>query len=143
MVIPRHLPTVLLISFLLGGFMSTLYPVCVAHAHDRMPRDRVVAVSGRLILWNGIGSIAGPLAGAILVSSFEIDGVLYLMAGAAIALMALTLGRSLAIASPMRLKRPFQILAPQATRLAHAPLETPEKELGPNDSQQASLPKEG
>ncbi len=25
-------------------------PVCVAHAHDHMPADRVVAVSGRLIL---------------------------------------------------------------------------------------------
>ena len=38
---------------LLGGFTSTLYPVCVAHAHDRMPADRVVAVSGRLILVSG------------------------------------------------------------------------------------------
>ena len=30
--------------------MSTLYPVCVADALDRMPVDRVVAVSSRLIL---------------------------------------------------------------------------------------------
>jgi MFS family permease len=130
---PRHLPTILPVSFLLGGFMSTLYPVCVSHAHDRMPRDRVVAVSGRLILWNGIGSIAGPLAGAILVSSFEINGVLYLMAGAAIVLTALTLGRSLAIAPPLRLKRPFRILAPQATRLAHAPLEASQKDSAANN----------
>jgi MFS family permease len=130
---PRILTAILLVSFLLGGFMSTLYPVCVAHAHDRMPGDRVVAVSGRLILWNGIGSIAGPLAGVILVSNFEIDGVLYLMAAAALVLMVLALGRSLIRTSPLRLERPFGILAPQATRLAHAPLEGSEKGSAPNE----------
>jgi MFS family permease len=53
--LPRSLPMILPEAFLLGGFMSTLYPVCIAHANDRMPADRVVAVSGRLILVNGIG----------------------------------------------------------------------------------------
>jgi MFS family permease len=93
-------------------------------------------------LWNGIGSIAGPLAGAILVSNFEINGVLYLMAGAAIVLTILTLGRRLVIASPSRLKRTFQLLAPQATRLAHAPLEISETNQGANDIRQESPPKE-
>ena len=60
-VLPRSLPVVLPAAALLGGFMSTLYPVCVAHAHDRMPADRVVAVSGRLILVSGLGSVLGPL----------------------------------------------------------------------------------
>lgn len=120
---PRILPAILLVSFLLGGFMSTLYPLCVAHAHDRMPADRVVAVSGRLILWNGVGSIAGPLVGVRLISSFEINGVLYLMGAAALLLMVLALGRSLIIAAPLRLRRTFAILAPQAEPLAHASLE--------------------
>ena len=40
--LPRSLPVVLPPAALLGGFMSTLYPVCVSHAHDRMPADRVV-----------------------------------------------------------------------------------------------------
>ena len=61
--LPRSLPVVLPAAALLGGFMSTLYPVCVAHAHDRMPADRVVAVSGRLILLSGLGSVLGPLLG--------------------------------------------------------------------------------
>src|SRR6516225_1399592 len=43
--LPRSLPTILPAAILLGGFMSTLYPVCVAHAHDRMTADRIVAVS--------------------------------------------------------------------------------------------------
>jgi len=74
-VLPRSLSTVLPAAALLGGFMSTLYPVCVAYAHDRMPADRVLAVSGRLILVNGIGSFAGPLMGASVMERFAIDGV--------------------------------------------------------------------
>src|SRR5215813_9867561 len=57
--LPHSLPVVLPAAALLGGFMSTLYPVCVAHAHDRMPDDRVVAVSGQLILVSGLGSVIG------------------------------------------------------------------------------------
>ena len=67
--LPRSLPTILPAAVLLGGFMSTLYPVCVAHAHDRMPADRVVAVSGRLILVSGLGSVLGPLIGASLMAA--------------------------------------------------------------------------
>ena len=55
--LPRSLSVVLPTAILLGGFMSTLYPVCVSYAHDRMPADRVVAVSGRLILLSGLGSV--------------------------------------------------------------------------------------
>ena len=69
--LPRSLPVVLPPAALLGGFMSTLYPVCVSHAHDRMPADRVVAVSGRLILLSGLGSVVGPLIGSIMMAHFE------------------------------------------------------------------------
>ena len=54
--LPHSLPIILSAAALLGGFMSTLHPVCVAHSHDRMPADRVVAASGRLILLSGVGS---------------------------------------------------------------------------------------
>ncbi|HEY2226816.1 MAG TPA: MFS transporter, partial [Xanthobacteraceae bacterium] len=63
--LPHSLPVILPAAALLGGFMSTLYPVsvCVAHAHDRMAAGWVVAVSGRLILVSGLGSVLGPLIG--------------------------------------------------------------------------------
>jgi len=61
--LPHTLPIVLPLAVVLGGCMSTLYPVCVAHAHDRMPADRIIAVSGRLILVSGIGSVIGPIIG--------------------------------------------------------------------------------
>ena len=122
--LPRYsLPVVLPTAILLGGFMSTLYPVCVSHAHDRMPADRVVAVSGRLILLSGLGSVVGPLIGAELMGHFRIDGVFYFMAAAALFLAVLAGSRGLTTAAPHHLERPFEILAPQATPLAHDPLD--------------------
>jgi MFS family permease len=118
-ILPRSLPVVVLLAVLLGGFLSTLYPVCVAHAHDRMPADWVVPVSGRLILLSGIGSVVGPLIGTSLMARFSIDGVFYFMAGAALLLAFLTASRSLTTAAPRHRERPFEILAPQAAMLAH------------------------
>ena len=121
--LPRSLPTLLPEAVFLGGFMSTLYPVCVAHAHDRMPSDRVVAVSGQLILVNGVGSVLGPLIGASLMAHFEIDGVFYFMAAAVLVLATVAaLGGSVTPA-PKHLETPFEILAPQAGPIAHDPLD--------------------
>ena len=61
--LPRTLPVILPAAAMLGGFLSTLYPVCVADALDRMPADQVVAVSSRLILVTGLGSVLGPIIG--------------------------------------------------------------------------------
>ena len=69
-----------------------------------------MAVSGRLILLSGLGSVVGPLIGASLMAHFTIDGVFYFMAAAALFLTFLAAGRS------------FTTLAPQAATLAHAPL---------------------
>jgi MFS family permease len=122
--LPHSLPVILPAAALLGGFMSTLYPVCVANAHDHMPADRVVAVSSRLILLSGLGSVLGPLIGMSLMARFDIDGVFYLMAAAALLLALVAAGRSFTSASPPHLERPFEILAPQAAPLAFDPLET-------------------
>jgi MFS family permease len=120
--LPPSLALVLPAAAVLGGFMSTLYPVCVADAHDRLPADRVVAVSSRLILVSGLGSVVGPLIGVGLKARFGIDGVFYLMAAAALLLAVLAAGRSLTSRAPLHLARPFKILTPQAAPLAHDPL---------------------
>jgi len=120
---PRALPTLLPEAVFLGGFMSTLYPVCVAHAHDRMPADRVVAVSGQLILVSGIGSVLGPLIGETLMTHYEIDGVLFFMALAALLLAVMAGLAGLMTKAPQHLRAPFRFLTPQAGPLAHDPLE--------------------
>jgi MFS family permease len=116
----QHSLTVVLPAIVvLGGTLSTLYPICVAHAHDRMPSDRILAVSSSLILVNGVGSVLGPLIGTIAMGRFAIDGVLIMMAGAAGLLTVLALGRSLAASAPRQLARPFAVLAPELAALAH------------------------
>jgi len=122
--LPRPLATILPAAVLLGGFMSTLYPVCVAHAHDCMPADRVVAVSSRLILVSGVGSVLGPLIGASLMAHFEIDGVFYFMAAAVLVLAGVAGLSGLMTLAPRHREVSFEILAPQAGPLAHNPLDS-------------------
>lgn len=117
---------------LLGGFMSTLYPVCIADAHDRMPANRVVAVSGRLILVSGLASVLGPLIGTSIMARSGINGLFYFMAAAALLLALVAGGRSLVTAAPRHLRRPFEILAPQATPLAHNQLDSSDVALSPD-----------
>ena len=117
--LPESKPVILSVAGLLGGFMSTLYPVCVAYAHDRMPADRVVAVSGRLILISGLGSVVGPLIGTNVMARAGINGLFYFMAATAVLLALLAAGGSLVIAAPRHLRRSFEILVPQAAPLAH------------------------
>ena len=125
--LPHTLVAILPAAAVLGGLISTIYPVSVAHAHDRMPEDRVIAVSGRLILASGMGSVFGPLIGANLIGWYSIDGVFYMMATAALLLFVVTVGRILIVAPAERQERTFEILAPQAAPLAHeaaGPVET-------------------
>ncbi|MGC1578841.1 MAG: MFS transporter [Beijerinckiaceae bacterium] len=117
--LPHSRPVVFPVAALLGGFMSTLYPVCVANAHDSMPADRVVAVSGRLILVSGLGSIIGPLIGTSVMARFSIDGLFYFMAAATLLLALVAAARRLSAAPLTHQGRTFQILAPQAAPLAH------------------------
>jgi MFS family permease len=123
LLLPRSLSVVLPVAAILGGFMSTLYPVCVAHAHDCMPADRVVAVSSQLILVSGIGSVLGPLLGTGVMAQFDIYGLFYFMAAAAILLAVLAAAWSWSRPEPVHLERPFEILTPQAASLAHDALD--------------------
>jgi MFS family permease len=117
--LPHSRPVILPAAALLGGFMSTMYPVCVANAHDQMPADQVVAVTGRLILVSGLGSILGPLIGTSVMARFSIDGVFYFMAAVGLLLALLAVARRLVAAPPTHQERTFDIRAPQATPLAH------------------------
>src|SRR6516165_3921086 len=132
--LPHSLPIVLPAAALLGGFMSTLYPVCVTHAHDHIPTDRVVAVSGQLILMSGLGSVIGPLIGTSFMARFSIDGVFYFMAAAALLLAFLAAGRSLTLPPPDHRERPFEILAPQAAPLAHDPFGSSDEPPSPDSA---------
>ena len=123
--LPHSPPVILTAAALLGGFMSTLYPVCVANAHDQMPADQVVAVSGQLVLVSGLGSILGPLIGTIVMARLSIDGLFYFLAAVGLLLSFMAIARRLLATPPIHQERTFEILAPQASPLAHDPLGPP------------------
>ena len=104
--LPRNLMAVLPTAFLFGGFLSTLYPVSVAYAHDSIHGEQVVAVSGRLILLFGLGSILGPLLGTSFVMGFGVNGVLYLIATVALLLALFATARSLTSTPPPHVVEP-------------------------------------
>jgi len=111
---------------LLGGFMSVIYPVCVAHANDRMPAEHAVSVSGRLILVSGIGSSVGPLLGSSVMSAFGIRGLFDYMAAAGALFAIFALMRIFSVRPPVfKRRRPF-LLVPAifAHDFAHAPKES-------------------
>jgi MFS family permease len=112
--LPRQLSLVLPVAALLGGFMSTLYPVCVSNAMDNMAQEGAVSISGRLILLSGVGSTMGPLTGAWIMGYLDLHGVLYFMAGAAVLLGAAATMRSLVRPSAPAVEVPFTVVAPQA-----------------------------
>jgi MFS family permease len=110
---------------LLGGFMSVIYPVCVAHANDRMPAERAIAVSGQLILISGVGSALGPLLGSSVMEGFGIRGLFSYMAAVATLFGLFAIARTLGVRPQGRKRqRPFRVIQTIFSQsLAHAPEE--------------------
>ena len=122
---------------LLGGFMSVIYPVCVAHANDCVPAERAIAVSGRLILISGVGSVVGPLLGASVMEAFGIRGLFSFMAAVAALFAVFALTRALTVrAQGRKRRRPFRVVqAIFSHDLAHAPEEPRPTTLAPGLAQ--------
>lgn len=108
--IPRDFAFAVVLTFVLGGCMSTIYPVCVAHAYDRVDPDKSVSVSGQLILLNGIASFAGPIIGTTVMGRGGIAGVFVYIATVAVLFIVVAGLRSFRVAAPKHKERPFVIL---------------------------------
>ncbi|MSU88309.1 MFS transporter [Rhodobacteraceae bacterium 2CG4] len=59
---------VLALASVFGAAVYAMYPVIVAHANDHAPENYFLRTSGGLLLLFGIGSIAGPLMGGLLMN---------------------------------------------------------------------------
>lgn len=54
----------LVLGALFGGLSFALYPLCVAHANDRLPAEQRVSASSSLVLAYSLGAAGGPMAAA-------------------------------------------------------------------------------
>jgi len=61
-----------------GGVSLTLYPVCIAIAHDRFPREDMVAVTNTALLLYACGAVAGPILATLSINIAGNNGIGYL-----------------------------------------------------------------
>ena len=67
-------PPFIVVGVLLGGTMTTIYPICVAQAFDYVDRDRYVAASSGMLLSYAVGSTAGPILSALVMGAMGPHG---------------------------------------------------------------------
>jgi len=58
----------IVLTLLMGGAITSIYPNSVAHAYDQLPKEQYVAASGGLLLSYSIGAIVGPTLAATAMS---------------------------------------------------------------------------
>lgn len=105
---------------LFGGFVFSLYPLCVAHANDRLTVEEQLSASSVLILLYSGGAAGGPLLGSAAMAAFGARGLFLFMTALGVAGLAFALWRmyrSDAVAGEDQ--QPYQIL-PRTTPVAAA-----------------------
>lgn len=56
------------LSFFYGGFSFTLYGISVAHMNDQIEVDDMLEASSGLLMLYGVGAVAGPVMGGVLMT---------------------------------------------------------------------------
>lgn len=80
-------------AVIFGAAIYTFHPVLVAHANDHADAGDSMQTSGGLLLMLGIGSMAGPLIGGVLMGIFGPTGLFMTTLGAHALILAFTLWR--------------------------------------------------
>lgn len=66
---------VLIITFLLGGFLFTLYPLSITQVCDHLDSAHVTTATAMLLIAYGSGSVVGPIASSLLIELFSINAL--------------------------------------------------------------------
>ncbi|MBC9178678.1 MFS transporter [Pseudoroseomonas ludipueritiae] len=106
-------PGVLLpaLGCLFGGLSFALYPLCVAHTHDRLTNAQRVGASAGLVLVYSAGAAVGPMAGAASMALLGSAGLYLFIAICAAATVSFGLWRLVARpAPPGELQQSYQPL---------------------------------
>ncbi len=90
----------LVLSFLYGGCLLTVYSICNAHANDAADPGTSLEVASGLLLVFGIGAMAGPLAASLAMSHFGANALFELTAVMALILALFGIGRVMVRAAP-------------------------------------------
>lgn len=113
----------LALAALHGALMLPLYALCLAHANDFAPSDKLVETSSGLLLVYGAGAVVGPLCAAPVMDRYGIAALFLTIAGVLALLAAYSLYRALRRPLLAALERVVFIPMPKTTPSVYA-LET-------------------
>jgi MFS family permease len=97
---PRSPGLVIGLILLFGGMIYPMYALAVAHANDFAASDDFVKIAGGLLLIYGVGTMSGPLFGAIAMEWISAEGLFAFCALVHLALGLYTLYRMRQRAAP-------------------------------------------
>ena len=112
-----------------GGVSLTLYPVCIAHAHDRFDRSEMVPVTNTALLLFASGAVAGPILASLAIAIAGTGGIAYLLALAAASLAGLA-GLGILVRRQPSVSAPIPFADIPATSTEVAPLQAGASENG-------------
>ena len=78
--VPPDFYSVFSIAVLHGALMVPLYALCVSHANDQAPNDRLVEISGGLLLVYSVGATVGPTLAAVFMEGGRPGGLFVFIA---------------------------------------------------------------
>jgi MFS family permease len=84
--------SLIFLGVLYGGFSFTIYGLSVAHVNDLVEPDKVLEVTGGLLLLHGLGATAGPTLGGAMMDLMGPE-TLMLYFAAVLVLLALAIWR--------------------------------------------------
>lgn len=81
----------LILSFVLGGIIYTLYPLSLSQVCDRVGHNDLVGVTSLLLIVYGIGSMLGPITAPLIIVPFGFQGlfIYYAVIGAIMTVVGL------------------------------------------------------
>jgi MFS family permease len=65
-----------ILSFILGGFTFTIYPICISHGCDTAKSEDIVSTTQGMLLLYSIGAACGPIAASCVVYFFDKQGLM-------------------------------------------------------------------
>ncbi|MHA6646263.1 MFS transporter [Mesorhizobium sp. A623] len=111
-----------ILAAIFGASALPLYAICVAHAFDHTAAENTVETSSGLLLANGLGAIAGPLAAAFLMRAQGPGGLFVATAGAHLMLVFFVAWRmTVRTAVPIEQRNDFCLATTAPTMVALTP----------------------
>lgn len=117
---PPGFHTVFVIAVLHGALMVPLYALCVSHANDQAPNDRLVEISGGLLLVYSVGATIGPTVGALFMEGGRPGGLFVFIACVLGMLGAVVLVRMRMVPRPKIVERSDFVPVPKTSQSVYA-----------------------